>query len=458
MAEPETSSPTTPPDAGAAPAADPPLRSVHTTSFPQILAEGAASVFVTTYQAGKLVILRNDDGVLNTHFRNFMKPMGLAYAGSRLAIGTAVEIAEFHNVPAVCPRLDAKEKEEQARAHDLPAPSPSEGMGAQSTGDPKSPERRWYRSRSEGEGGAAGTSGASMPGAATSPPAPPHQGEGSRGALNPKSKIENPKSKHDACFLPRASHTTGDVAIHEMAWVGEELWFVNTAFSCLATRSAVNSFEPRWRPSFIKQLLPGDCCHLNGLALRDGRVRYVTALGATSEHGGWREGKRDGGVLIDVDSGEILVRGLSMPHSPRWYNGRLWLLESGDGSFGHVDLATGRYEPIVKLPGFTRGLSFLGPLAFIGLSQVRESAVFSGIPLVERLQERTCGVWVVRIDTGATVAFVRFEDAVQEIFAVEALTGIRFPDLVNHDLELIGSSFVLPDAALADVPQELRSP
>jgi uncharacterized protein (TIGR03032 family) len=163
--------------------------------------------------------------------------------------------------------------------------------------------------------------------------------------------------------------------------------------------------------------------------------------------------------LIDVNSGEIIARGLSMPHSPRWYNGRLWLLESGEGTIGTVDLATGRYEPMAQFPGFTRGLSFYGPLAFVGLSQVRESAVFSGIPLVERLQqaeERTCGVWVVNIETGQTLGFCKFEEGVQEIFAVEVLPGIRFPDLVNHDAELIGRSYVLGDTALADVPAELR--
>jgi uncharacterized protein (TIGR03032 family) len=190
------------------------------------------------------------------------------------------------------------------------------------------------------------------------------------------------------------------------------LWFVNTAFSCLATRSDVNSFEPQWRPSFINQLQPGDCCHLNGLAVRDGQAAYVTALGETSSPGGWRERKRDGGILIDVQSNEIISRNLSMPHSPRWHRGELWLLESGDGSIGRVDLTTGKYEAVAKLPGFTRGLSFYGPLAFVGLSQVRESAVFSGIPLVERLEDRVCGVWVVNVESGETVAFVRFEDAV----------------------------------------------
>ncbi len=373
----------TPPD-GDQPAPDAdapqeaPLRSVHTSNLPQILAQAGASVLVTTYQAGKLVVLRNDGGVLNTHFRNFMKPMGLAVAPGKLAVGCSVDVWEFHNVPAVGPKLDKSDE---------------------------------YKDQTV---------------------------------------------QHDLVYMPRRSHTTGDIQIHEMAWVEGELWFVNTAFSCLATRSEHNSFEPRWRPSFVTDLAPGDNCHLNGLAMRDGRIRYVTALGETNEPGGWRENKRDGGLLIDVDSNEILLRGLSMPHSPRWYQGKLWLLESGDGSIGTVDLQTGKYEAVAQVPGFTRGLSFLGPLAFVGLSQVRESAVFSGIPLVDRLEERTCGVWVINIETGQTVAFCKFEDAVQEIFAVEVIAA-RFPDLINHDAELIGRSYVLGDDALAQVPESLRS-
>ena len=139
--------------------------------------------------------------------------------------------------------------------------------------------------------------------------------------------------------------------------------------------------------------------------------------------------------------------------------GRLWLLESGTGSLGTVDLNTGKYEPIVRLDGFTRGLEMVGNLAFIGLSQVRETAIFSGIQITERLQEteRTCGVWVVDIQRGQVVAFLKFEEAVQEIFAVALLPGMRFPDLINDNTELVGSSFVLPDDALRDVPAELRA-
>ena len=186
----------------------------------------------------------------------------------------------------------------------------------------------------------------------------------------------------------------------------------------------------------------------------DGRPKYVTALGETDTLAGWRANKARGGVLIDVDSNKVLLRGLSMPHSPRWYQGKLWLLESGEGSLAQVDLESRTWRTIAQLSGFTRGIDFFGPLAFIGLSQVRESAVFSGIPLVERVRERTCGVWVVNIETGQTAGFLRFESGVQEIFAVQILRGMRFPELLEWNDERLGSSYVLPDEALADVVYE----
>jgi uncharacterized protein (TIGR03032 family) len=373
-------------------AAPSPLRSVHTSNFPAILDQLGCSLLVTTYQAGKLVVVRSDGGVINTHFRAFNKPMGMAVGHGRLAIGTAVDVWEFRNVPAVAAKLE-------------------------------------------------------------------------------------PSGKHDACFLPRSAHVTGDIQIHEMAYASrnrvsatpeppvsekpayDDLWFVNTRFSCLATHDPDHSFAPVWRPKFISQLTPDDRCHLNGLGLKDGRPTWATALGETDAAGGWRENKKSGGILIDIESNEIIARGLSMPHSPRWHAGRLWLLESGTGSLGHVDLGSGRYEPIVHLDGFTRGLEMIGNLAFVGLSQVRETAVFSGIQITERLEEtqRNCGVWVVDIERGQVVAFLKFEEAVQEVFAVVLLRGIRFPDLINDNAELVGSSFVLPDDALCDVPAELRA-
>jgi uncharacterized protein (TIGR03032 family) len=235
------------------------------------------------------------------------------------------------------------------------------------------------------------------------------------------------------------------------------LWFVNTRFSCLATRAGNFSFEPRWRPPFVSVLAPEDRCHLNGMGLRDGRVRYATALGATDTPGGWRANKKSGGILLDVPSGAVIARGLSMPHSPRWHDGRLWVLDSGNGGVSVVDEAAGRLTTVAALPGFTRGLDFCDRFAFVGLSQVRETAVFSGIAIAER-PERQCGVWVLDTVTGQIVAFLQFTDAVQEIFAVQVLRGRRFPDVINDNNALIADSFVLPDRALGDVAPALRDP
>jgi uncharacterized protein (TIGR03032 family) len=271
----------------------------------------------------------------------------------------------------------------------------------------------------------------------------------------------DPPGRTDACFLPRASHVTGNIQVHEMAWGRDrELWVVNTRFSCLCTLDGSASFTPRWRPPFVSALEPSDRCHLNGLGMRDGRPRYVTALGATDEPAGWRAGKARGGILMDVDSGEVIVPGLSMPHSPRWYGGRLWACESGAGTFGFVDPASGRYQAIAEAPGFTRGVDFAGNVAFVGLSQVRETAVFSGIPITERFKEdeRTCGVCAIDLSNGRLIALLRFDTAVQEVFAVAVLPGRRYPDLINNDEKLLENSFTVPDAALADVPAALRAP
>jgi uncharacterized protein (TIGR03032 family) len=367
-----------------------PLCAAHTPNVPALLRQTGASLLVTTYQAGKLVMVRDEGDHLNTHYRSFQSPMGLALAdgGARLAIGTTLQVWEFRDVPSVARRLE-------------------------------------------------------------------------------------PAGRHDACFLPRSSHVTSNVLIHEMAYgagdVGRfskpshkkpshELWIVNTRFSCLATLDPESSFVPRWRPPFVTELEPSDRCHLNGLGMVDGKPKYVTALGETNEMGGWRPNKARGGLLMDVDSGAILCRGLSMPHSPRWYGGRLWVCESGSGTLGTVDLQTGRYEAVAAVPGFTRGLDFAGDLAFVGLSQVRESAVFSGIPITERLtpERRTCGVCVVDLRRGETVALLKFTSGVQEVFAV-ALLPRRFPDLINDDAKLLESSFVVPTECLGEVAATVRT-
>src|SRR5688500_38870 len=132
-----------------------------------------------------------------------------------------------------------------------------------------------------------------------------------------------PPGRHDACYVPRSSHVTGALGVHEMAWVGDELWIVSTRFSCLCTLDPDYSFVPRWQPPFISALAAEDRCHLNGLALVDNEPRFVTALGTTDVRDGWRADKPHGGCILDVPSGEFVTRVLCMPHSPRWHDGRL---------------------------------------------------------------------------------------------------------------------------------------
>jgi uncharacterized protein (TIGR03032 family) len=253
-----------------------------------------------------------------------------------------------------------------------------------------------------------------------------------------------PAGQHDACFLPRSCHVTGDIAVHELAWAGDELWVVNTRFSCLCTLHPDYSFVPRWRPPFISALAAEDRCHLNGLALRDGRPRYVTALGATDTPGGWRADKAGGGCLIDVPSGAVLTRDLSMPHSPRLHEGRLLLLESGTGRLLLLEPTDGRRQTVAQVPGFARGLALVGPYAFIGLSKIRATSAMDGVPLAARRDELKCGVAVVDLRGGRVVALLEFQTAVEEIFDVQLLPGLRFPEVVGFQKEAVHHTFVVP--------------
>ena len=343
----------------------PDFRSVHSTSMPALLDALGGSLAVTTYQSGRLIFLRRQGEVLNTHFRSFPSPMGLALGGPGLALGTARDVRLFRNQPQVA----------QLKPDEAPV---------------------------------------------------------------------------DACFVPTRIQITGDVRIHEMAWEGERLVFANTRFSCLATLSDEASFEPIWQPSFIGALAAEDRCHLNGLAMRDGRVALVSALGTGDSEGSWRERKADGGVLLDVASGEVVAHGLSMPHSPRFHDGRCFVLESGKGTLATVDLRDGRIETVCTLPGFTRGLALAGPFAFVGLSKVREKT-FDGIPLAASPDERVCGVYAVDLRSGGIAGLVRFEGSVEEIFDVQFLAGMRFPDLLDPTDDAVANAFFLSDAALARV-------
>lgn len=231
---------------------------------------------------------------------------------------------------------------------------------------------------------------------------------------------------YDALWVPVTGHTTGDIDIHDIH-AGEDgrPTFVATRFNCLATLSERGSFRPVWRPPFIDRIAAEDRCHLNGMAVAGGRPRYVTCVSRTNIAESWREHRRDGGAVLDVESGETVAAGLSMPHSPRLHGDRLWILQAGTGEFGHVDPATGTFEPVCFLPGFARGLAFLGDHAVIGLSRPRENRTFEGLALNERLEREgagpKCAICIVNLATGDLEHRLDIEGVVQELYDVAVL-------------------------------------
>lgn len=327
------------------------IRFEYSQHFPSILEHLKASILVTTYQAGKLLVLGSRDGKLTVSFLDYDQPMGLAVRHDRIAIGS------------------------RRQMHFL--------VAAHETLDPN-PEKR----------------------------------------LN------------DGCFVPRASTYTGNIHGHELAWGSDGLWVVNTLFSCLATLHSDFSFVPQWRPNFISQLIDQDRCHLNGLALENGKPRYVTAMAPSDTAAGWRPTKATSGIVMDVPSNSIISDGYAMPHSPRFHDDRLWVLNSGCGSLGLVDRKSGRYEAVETMPGYLRGLSFHGQFAFVGLSKIRETSVFGGVPIAEKRDELNCGVGVFDLVSGKTVAVFKFLTGVSEIFAVEVLGEFSNPMIAGASIDL----------------------
>ena len=257
--------------------------------------------------------------------------------------------------------------------------------------------------------------------------------------LQPGQAINN---AFDACFVPRTVHVTGALDAHDVGiGAGGQVIFANTRFNCLATPSARHSFAVVWQPDFISDVVDEDRCHLNGLAMQDGKPKYVTAVSRSNTIDGWRDRRADGGIVIDVQTGQIVCDGLSMPHSPRLHNGALWLLNSGTGELGTVEFAkggkgagngsaAGTFKPVAFCPGFLRGLSFCGNFAFVGLSRPRYER-FEGLALDERLKqadsEPWCGVQIIDLSSGTCVDWFRIDGKIAELYDVEVIPGAVCP-------------------------------
>ena len=244
----------------------------------------------------------------------------------------------------------------------------------------------------------------------------------------------------DRRFVPREGRVTGAIDIHDIGGGetgGERSGpiFAATAFNCLATISGTSSFRPLWRPPFVSATVGEDRCHLNGLAMDGERPAFVTAVSRSDVADGWRDRRRDGGVAVDVGSGEVVAAGLSMPHSPRLRDGRLWLLNSGRGELGWVDTKDGSFTPAAFCPGDARGLAFAGKYAVIGLSRPRRNQTFEGLELDDRLAgadaAARCGLLIVDTETGRSKEWLRFEHSIDELYDVAVLPGVAQAEAVG---------------------------
>ena len=326
-----------------------PLLDCHITEgFHGWMAHAGGVLAITTYQAGKVVMVGWDGRQVTVLPRDFDKPMGLTSEGPRLALATLNDITVFANASEMAPEF-----------------------------------------------------------------------------------LEEQPGRYDCLYLPRVTYHTAELDVHDIAYGAGDLWFVATKFSCLATVSADYNLVPRWHPPFISGIAPDDRCHLNGMAMADGRPRYVTALGRSDTPRGWRESRLTGGLILDVASGEPLATGLCMPHSPRLHCGRLWVLNSGAGELLRVDPATGQREVVCVLPGYLRGLSFVDRYALVGMGTIREEHHLARLPISSRFPRLHCGAAVVNLLSGRMLGLFEFISGCTELYDVLFLPGPRRPMILN---------------------------
>lgn len=245
------------------------------------------------------------------------------------------------------------------------------------------------------------------------------------------------ESSFDAVYMPRKGYLLGGCDVHDLLadvqFQGQrhDLLFVNTRYSCIAAVDEHYNFRPVWKPDFISELAQDDRCHLNGMCERDGELAFATVCARVDKSMGWRELQNGGGCVIDIAGNNIVCEGLSMPHSPRWHEGRLWLLNSGAGDFGYVDFADGQFIPVGMCPGFARGLCFVGDYAVIGVSLLRDNGFGSNLPVKSRLEalhvNECCGLLVINPRTGKLVHWLTIEGTVTELYDVAFLPGVMHP-------------------------------
>ena len=359
--------------------------STSSDNFAKILKALNISLAMTSYQSARLILIRSDGDNIDTNLKAFPRPMGIYADEERITLGTFSQVLEFKRSDDILKSIQAGTLDDTKQFSKKVLEKEQEEMQ-------KLKEQR-------------------------------------------DAEIKEIKEA-DALYLHRASLTTGMINIHDIAWGDDGLWVVNSTFSCLCTLSPNNSFIAKWKPSFISELVPEDRCHLNGMAMQNGKPKYVTTFNMEDSRDSWSQGRIDYGTLIDVDSNEILLEGMIMPHSPKVYKNEVYVCESGLGVVWKYNPKTKEKTQVVKLQGFTRGLYFYGGLMFVGLSQVRSSELKNPTPLSKEYEETYSGIWIINLEDNSTIAHIKFSGDVDQIYDITVIPDSTHPELINTNSSL----------------------
>lgn len=411
----------------------------YSENLPEVLKKLNISLAFTSYQAGRLMLIRSDGKILDVNFKSFPRPMGLSVTDEGITLGIFTQIINFQRengllaqlkqpLPTIkdditAPRIKAKESDEGGGSEVTAKADDKNNSGDITKLIPeRTPEQLAAQKK--------------------------HQEK----VEAYQAKLFAPvDEKVDACFITRSAHYSGMINIHDIDWGDEGLWAVNSSFSCLCTIEPDASFVPRWKPHFISELVPEDRCHLNGMTLKNGKPAYVTTFSTYNIPGMWRKGDKFNGTLMDVEANSIVIEGLAMPHSPRWHVDRVYFCNSGHGHICSYQPEIKTTEVLAEVPGFTRGMDFYGPIMFVGLSKVRQSDVSIPTPIVEKYDETHSGIWLFNTeeknDKGQMkeIGYIKFTGNVDQIYDVAVIPNCSFPELIEPSHPRMRNHFCHPE-------------
>ena len=241
----------------------------------------------------------------------------------------------------------------------------------------------------------------------------------------------NAPNKYDALYLPRNTFHTGAIDIHDLNFGNNgELYAVNTLFSSIVKIDDNYNFTPFWSPPQINKITSEDKCHLNGMAMHNGEPKYATAFNDGNTPQSWRDKITETGVIYNIEKNKIIANGLAMPHTPRIYNGELYVLLSATGELVKINKENGTYDVVVKIGGFVRGMSLHKDYLFIGQSKLRKnSSTFGKLPFAKDANQ--AGIVIIHLPTASIAGKITYLTSLDEIYDIHILADKTRPNILN---------------------------